>query len=276
MEIKFDSYTVTGGIAVPTNDNPKPTEKDYYQRKEDGISWGDYYRKIYDAFEQWKQSHTYATNAPDGVYKVECFEPLTWQYKKLGEWKTLSKGAMCLYGSFQGFASYTPSEKRLFLPFIEQPEPFKKGDHVIMVNCGEADHYKSRVWECTSDSYKSKGGDMVTHLDGFVGSFLSSCLQKVDLPVTKVEQSEKEGGTVGDLPPYTHIWSPNKQPYVAQIVYSPQEVTEIIEKVLKRVVNNVSITGEWITNDMGKDVEIFGTIDNASILSTPYTDLLKK
>lgn len=74
------------------------------------------------------------------------------------------------------------------------PVKFKKGDHVAMINCAEAEHYPGEVWECRTDSYIDKANQEVVFLNMFSGCFLCSYLVKVDLPVTKVQQPvTKEG-----------------------------------------------------------------------------------
>lgn len=76
------------------------------------------------------------------------------------------------------------------------------------------------------------------------------------------EQPEKEEGTVED---YSNS---EQEKYLENLrlnrpKYSEQEVIEIIEKVLKRA-------SEYAQQNYNL------TIDKQSILSTPYTDLLKK
>lgn len=54
----------------------------------------------------------------------------------------------------------------------------KKGDKVMMVNCGEADFHKDKVWVCRTDSFVEKHGDKkdVIFLEGYGGYFLCECL----------------------------------------------------------------------------------------------------
>lgn len=57
----------------------------------------------------------------------------------------------------------------------------KKGDKVVMTNCGEAEHYAGKVWECITDqrkSHKGRNPEDVVSLKGFSGSFLVKCLTK--------------------------------------------------------------------------------------------------
>lgn len=58
---------------------------------------------------------------------------------------------------------------------------FKKGEKVVMHTCGEASHYKGKIWECMTDSYKDRGGQDVVFLTGFGGCFSAKYLQKVQL-----------------------------------------------------------------------------------------------
>ena len=55
-------------------------------------------------------------------------------------------------------------------------ETLKKGDKVVMFNCGEADHYSNKVWECMTDSFNQSGSDLV-FLNGFSGSFSTKYLK---------------------------------------------------------------------------------------------------
>jgi hypothetical protein len=59
---------------------------------------------------------------------------------------------------------------------------FKKGDSVKMVNCGEAEHYKDKVWICRTDSFLENYGrpkQEVVFLEGFGGYFLCDFLQPI-------------------------------------------------------------------------------------------------
>ncbi len=55
----------------------------------------------------------------------------------------------------------------------------KIGDKVIMVNCGEAEFYKNKVWFCRTDSYPSKYGtkEELVFLKDFSGCFRVDCLK---------------------------------------------------------------------------------------------------
>lgn len=53
----------------------------------------------------------------------------------------------------------------------------KKGDKVIMINCGEANFYKGKIWECETHSFSQIGNELV-FLKGFSGSFLTKYLVK--------------------------------------------------------------------------------------------------
>lgn len=57
----------------------------------------------------------------------------------------------------------------------------KKGDKVVMHTCGEAEHYKGKVWTCNSDEFTSSSKEQVVFLEGFSGYFLVKYLQVVDL-----------------------------------------------------------------------------------------------
>lgn len=57
----------------------------------------------------------------------------------------------------------------------------KKGDNVIMSNCGEAEHYAGRVWECAGNAFKDRGGVEVVFLKKFSGYFLCDCLTKQEV-----------------------------------------------------------------------------------------------
>ena len=60
-------------------------------------------------------------------------------------------------------------------------ETFKKGDKVIMFNCGEAHfpEYKDKEWICQTDSFMSQGKTEVVFLEGFSGSFICKYLKTV-------------------------------------------------------------------------------------------------
>lgn len=61
----------------------------------------------------------------------------------------------------------------------------KKGDHVVMHTCIEAETHKGRIWTCKSDQFTRGTGvyeqDSV-FLEGYSGSFAPEFLQKVILP----------------------------------------------------------------------------------------------
>lgn len=62
---------------------------------------------------------------------------------------------------------------------------FKEGDKVVMFNCMEANHPSNygKIWECESDSYKSKSisDTELVFLKGFSGSFSCKYLQLIKL-----------------------------------------------------------------------------------------------
>jgi hypothetical protein len=66
---------------------------------------------------------------------------------------------------------------------MEETKNLKVGDKVRMVNCGEADHYKDRIWVCRTDSFISKYGHEpkpeLVFLEDFSGSFYCPYLEKV-------------------------------------------------------------------------------------------------
>jgi len=68
--------------ARPKNPNRKPTESHYYQRKEEGISWGDYLYKDWQKIEQECKDHTYSVDETLalGEYPAEIFGDVVWQY----------------------------------------------------------------------------------------------------------------------------------------------------------------------------------------------------
>ena len=55
---------------------------------------------------------------------------------------------------------------------------FKKGDKVIMYNCGESSFYKGKVWICKTDSFRDKSGSDVVFLEGYSGYFCCRFLKK--------------------------------------------------------------------------------------------------
>ena len=76
----------------------------------------------------------------------------------------------------------------------------KKGDKVVMTNCGEAEHYAGKIWECGSDQFKNhKGRDPedVVFLNGFSGSFVCRFLSKVE-PECNFIFNQKELSTLLD------------------------------------------------------------------------------
>lgn len=59
----------------------------------------------------------------------------------------------------------------------------KKGDIVVMHTCGEAEHYKGKLWKCKTDEYTQGEGvykQNLVFLEGFSGYFATKYLQKVD------------------------------------------------------------------------------------------------
>ena len=59
----------------------------------------------------------------------------------------------------------------------------KKGDTVVMRNCGESEFpkYKDKEWICSEDSFLNGGekGTEVVFLEGFSGCFACDCLNKI-------------------------------------------------------------------------------------------------
>ena len=81
----------------------------------------------------------------------------------------------------------------------------KKEDKVVMHTCGEADHYKGRIWTCRSDEFTSSAKQQVVFLEGFSGYFLVDYLQIVDLgnlleaaAARTTEPSKRTGGKPPD------------------------------------------------------------------------------
>lgn len=60
---------------------------------------------------------------------------------------------------------------------------FKKGDHVVMHSCHEAnlDEYRGKIWECITDSYLDKGKNEIVFLKGFSGAFFVSTYNVLNL-----------------------------------------------------------------------------------------------
>ena len=70
-----------------------------------------------------------------------------------------------------------------------------KGDKVVMHTCGEAFHYRGKIWTCTCDSYDDCGTELV-FLEGFSGAFATEYLQVVNID----EISEKEKEMIANTP----------------------------------------------------------------------------
>lgn len=140
----YSTITVTGGIAVATNPFDK-IDCHLCEQNSDKIFVPCTCTK-FEKFEQWKQSHTYATNAKDGVWPKERFGEPVWQYKftNQSDWREVSDFD---YNSFESYKEWSVAviaehhdlgsdytvviglETRQFLPFIEQPEtPLAKED----------------------------------------------------------------------------------------------------------------------------------------------------
>lgn len=66
----------------------------------------------------------------------------------------------------------------------------KNGDSVVMHTCGEADHYKGKIWTCRGDEFKATNSEGVVFLEGFSGYFLAEYLQKVQ--VVSLQEELKE------------------------------------------------------------------------------------
>ncbi|MBA4293858.1 hypothetical protein C0431_12925 [bacterium] len=75
----------------------------------------------------------------------------------------------------------TEIQKRKVAKQEKQNSGFKKGDHVVMHTCMEAEEHDGTVWTCSSDEYKlHKNHDYnVVMLEGFSGAFQTQYLQKV-------------------------------------------------------------------------------------------------
>lgn len=54
----------------------------------------------------------------------------------------------------------------------------KKGEKVKMVDCGEADHYRDRVWITRSETWILCGSEVIL-LEGKAGGFATECLERV-------------------------------------------------------------------------------------------------
>ncbi|WP_326083752.1 hypothetical protein, partial [Paenibacillus graminis] len=85
-------------------------------------------------------------------------------------------------------------------PERKEENKLKKGDHVVMHTCIEAETHKGRIWTCKSDQFTRGTGvyeqDSV-FLEGYSGSFAPEFLQKVMLPsederlLAALEEAEK-------------------------------------------------------------------------------------
>ena len=53
-----------------------------------------------------------------------------------------------------------------------------ENNKVVMFNCGEADHYPNKVWECMTNSFTQSGSELV-FLKGFSGSFSTKYLKHI-------------------------------------------------------------------------------------------------
>lgn len=119
MEFKdITTWSVSKGVATPVNPHEPATEPDYYRRKSEGISWGDFLRKQRTDFEDLSKQHTYATDAPPGIHSAEMFGEVEEQIYRDdigGIWQTLLKYEITL-----GY------EIRSFLPFKHPVEPNDK------------------------------------------------------------------------------------------------------------------------------------------------------
>jgi hypothetical protein len=77
MEQTFKNYIVKDKVATPENPFVTNYGETFVEMTGSYIEWQD--------FEQWKQSNTYATDAPDGTYPKEWFNPIkqvfNWTYK---------------------------------------------------------------------------------------------------------------------------------------------------------------------------------------------------
>lgn len=60
------------------------------------------------------------------------------------------------------------------------PNKLTKGEKVVMHTCGEAEHYKGHIWECSSNSWNNGHSELV-FLKGFSGNFITKYLQVVDI-----------------------------------------------------------------------------------------------
>ena len=73
-----------------------------------------------------------------------------------------------------------------YSPVINKPNKMnnlKKGDKVVMCNCGEAyfPKYAGKIWTCKEDSFVNSSGCRVVFLEDFSGTFITKYLQIVIL-----------------------------------------------------------------------------------------------
>lgn len=107
--------------ASPKNENPKPQEKDFYLRKDEGASWGDFLYKEWNAFEQECKQHTYACSPTlvAGDYPAEMFDSPKYQGLYGTLWCDIEKDT---YDRFllHGKSGYQMTETRQYLQ-LKQP-----------------------------------------------------------------------------------------------------------------------------------------------------------
>jgi hypothetical protein len=56
----------------------------------------------------------------------------------------------------------------------------KSGEKVIMINCGEAEHYEGKVWVTRSEPWMLCGSEVIL-IKGFSGGFATDCLARVEV-----------------------------------------------------------------------------------------------
>lgn len=112
----------------------------------------------------------------------------------------------------------------------------KKGDSVVMINCGEAEHYAGKVWTCRGDSFKDVNQQEVVFLEGFSGYFHCRFLVKpykdADNDLYYLQDSRDFNGN------YMMFWGLDDKGYTSDI---RQAQTYTLEDAKKRACRETDI-----------------------------------
>lgn len=118
--MEFKEYHCQGGMALRINPNVPAKESDFYKRKSEGVSWGDYYTHKFKEFYNWDclQPIIHCPTELNGVYPISQFST-KWQFKFKSEWREASQNDYQRpYEQFAYMCKERGWEVRVFIEYI--------------------------------------------------------------------------------------------------------------------------------------------------------------